>query len=313
MAEELELETPIEVDEQVVDPGVADPTDPAAAKPDEPFLSVNDRTIYKTREDATRGYNEAANRIAQLSGWEKQAKQYGLTDPRQLDAVAKELLELRKEKADAAKQAGIKNAPKIDPADPKAKEAQQVREYMKNLGYVSREDQEEALKELREAVAEMRQSGTQSRELYFQNLEEESRNDLDGMLTAKSIQDDVNKTKATVIGTLIKDWINNSDERVDQWSKGGVSAKALVKEGFEHATKLLGWGQAVVTTKVLKPTDPGYAEAKIKALAANKKGLPAPGTAKDPKTGKFVTPKQKGHINAELHEKAWEMFQNGTE
>jgi len=157
----------------------------------------------------------------------------------------------------------------------------------------------------------MRQSGTQSRELYFQNLEEESRNDLDGMLTAKSIQDDVNKTKATVIGTLIKDWINNSDERVDQWSKGGVSAKALVKEGFEHATKLLGWGQA--PAKVLKPTDPGYAEAKTKALAANKKGLPAPGTAKDPKTGKFVTPRQKGHINAELHEKAWEMFQNGTE
>ena len=314
MSEELELETPIEVDEEVEvqdEPGAEDQTDPGAAKSEEPFLPVNDRTIYKTREDAVRGYNEAANRIAQLSGWEKQAKQYGLTDPRQLDAVAQELLQLRKEKADAAKAAGVKNDSRKVSADPKAREAQQVKEYLQNLGYISKDDQEAALKELRDQIAEMRDSGTQSRELYFQNLDEEARNDLDGMLAAKGIQDDANKTKATIIGTLVKDWINNSDDRVDQWSKGGVSAKNLVKQGVEHAAALLGWGQQTAS-KVLKPTDPGYAAAKAKALAANKKGLPAPGTAKDPKTGKF-TPKQKGHINAALHERAWEMFQNGTE
>jgi len=310
MSDELELETPIEVDEEVVDVPAEDQTDPSVAKEDEPYLAVNDRTTYRTREDAIKGYNEAANRIQQLSGWEKQAKQWGLNDPQQLTAVAQELLALRKEKADAAKQAGIKSTTKAS-TDPKAKEAEQVREYMKNLGYVSKSDQDEALKELREQIAEMRDSGTQSREMYFQNLEEESRGDLDSMLTAKGIQDDASKTKATVIGTLIKDWINNSDERVDQWSKGGVAAKALVKQGFDHATTLLGWGTQAAP-KVLKPTDPGYAAAKAKALAANKKGLPAPGTAKDPKTGKF-TPKQKGHINAALHEKAWEMFQNGEE
>ena len=312
MSDELDvLDTPTtEIDEVVEQDPAGDPTDPVVEKVDEPYLAVNDRTTYKTKDEAIKGYNEAANRIAQLSGWEKQAKIYGLTDPRQLDAVASELLALRQEKADAAKQAGIKTQ-KSSSADPKAKEAEQVREYMRNLGYVSKDDQEAALKELREQIAEMRQSGTQSRELYFQNLEEESRNDLDSMLAAKGIQDDASKTKATVIGTLIKDWVNNSDERVDQWSKGGVSAKALVKEGFEHAAKLLGWGTQTAG-KVLKPTDPGYAAAKAKALAANKKGLPAPGTAKDPKTGKF-TPKQKGHINAELHEKAWEMFQNGSE
>jgi hypothetical protein len=311
MAEELELETPELVDDEVVDPGVEDQTDPEdAAKSEEPFLPVNDRTIYKTREDAIKGYNEAANRIAALSGWEKQAKQWGLSDPQQFTAVAQELLQLRKEKADAAKAAGVKNDTSKGPANPKEKEAQQVREYMKGLGYISKDDQEEALRELRDQIAEMRQSGSQSRELYFQNQEEEARGSLDTMLTEKGIQDDASKTKATIIGTLIKDWINNSDERVDQWSKGGVAAKALVKQGFDHATSLLGWGQAA--PKVLKPTDPGYAAAKAKALAANKKGLPAPGTAKDPKTGKF-TPKQKGHINAALHEKAWEMFQNGEE
>src|SRR5271166_6945943 len=254
MSDELELETPIEVDEEVEVP-TEDPTDPEPAKEDEPYLAVNDRTTYRTREDAIKGYNEAAQRISQLSGWEKQSKVYGLTYPRQRDAVATELLQLRKQVADAAKQAGIKNTTKTS-TDPKAKEAEQVREYMKNLGYVSKSDQDEALKELREQIAEMRDSGTQSREMYFQNLEEESRGDLDGMLTAKGIQDDASKTKATVIGTLIKDWINNSDERVDQWSKGGVAAKALVKQGFDHATTLLGWGTQAAP-KVLKPTDPG--------------------------------------------------------
>src|SRR5271155_617949 len=102
MSDELELETPIEVDEEVEVP-TEDPTDPEPAKEDEPYLAVNDRTTYRTREDAIKGYNEAANRIQQLSGWEKQAKQWGLKDPEQLTAVAQELLQLRKEKADAAK------------------------------------------------------------------------------------------------------------------------------------------------------------------------------------------------------------------
>ena len=64
-----------------------------------------------------------------------------------------------------------------------------------------------------------------------------------------------------------------------------------------------------------KPTDPGYAEAKAKALAQNKK-LPAQGTAKERSgDGRFAktTPKQKGHINSELHEKAWQMIQTGAE
>jgi len=89
----------MEVDEQVtpeVDVDVQDAgADDASAQQETPFLKVNDRVTYKTQEDAVRAYDEAGKRIAQLSGWEKQAKQYGLADPKDLDAVAKELLELR--------------------------------------------------------------------------------------------------------------------------------------------------------------------------------------------------------------------------
>jgi len=303
MSEELDqLDTPVVDVDAAQDPEAgADP----AAKPEEPYLSVNERTVYKTKEDAVKGYNEAASRIAQLSGWEKQAKQYGLSDPAQFKAVADELLALRKEKADAA--AALKNQPaKVDPADPKAKETAQVREYLKNLGYISKEDQDAALKELREQIAEMKQSGTRSEELRFQNQEAEARNDVGTYLSAAGVKDDANGSKLQIIGTLVKDWINNSDERIAQWTQGGISAKNLVKEGTEAMIAALGWKAAPAPAAgQLKPTDPGYAAAKAKAVAANKK-LPTPGTGKEtPKT----PPKQKGHINAELHEKAYKLFQ----
>src|SRR5579871_2479657 len=178
MAEELELQDTPEVDVDVEqDPAAEDQTDPEPAKSEEPFLPVNERTVYKTREDAIRGYNEAASRIAQLSGWEKQAKAYGLSDPRQLDAVAKELLELRQKVADAAKQV---SQPKADPADPKLKESEQVKKYLRENGFIT----EEALRELREQLDEMRQMGTRSEEMRFQNQEAEARNDLNGYLSA---------------------------------------------------------------------------------------------------------------------------------
>jgi hypothetical protein len=305
MSEELDPQVTLEDDadpaaQQDPDGDGGTPTDPA--KPEEPYLSVNERTVYKTKDDAVRGYNEAASRIAQLSGWEKRAKQYGLSTPEQLDAVANELLALRKEKAEAA--AKIASAPKVDANDPKAKETAQVREYLKNLGYISKEDQDSALKELRDQIAELKQSGTQSEELRFQNQEAEARQDLAGYMSAAGIKDDANGTKAQVIGTLVKDWINGSEERIEKWSKGGVHAKALVKEGTETMITALGW-KAAPATGLPKPTDPGYAAAKAKALAANKK-LPAPGTGKGTPS---TPPKQKGHINSALHEKAWKLFQ----
>jgi len=306
MSEELlDDQATLEVDvDPTQDPDGGEGTPDATPKPDEPFLRVNERTVYKTTDDAVRGYNEAASRIAQLSGWEKRAKQYGLSTPEQLDAVANELLALRKEKADAA--AKISAAPKTEPTDPKAKEAEQVKKYLREQGFISKEEQAEALKELRERLDRFEQSGVQSTELRFQNQEAEAREDLNGHLSAAGVKDDANGTKAQVVGTLVKDWINNSDERVEQWSKGGIHAKALVKEGTDLMLQALGWKAAVTPAAgQLKPTDPGYAAAKARAVANNKK-LPAQGTGKGtPQT----PPKQKGHINAALHEKAWKIFQ----
>ncbi|HEY6766641.1 MAG TPA: hypothetical protein VI386_17920 [Candidatus Sulfotelmatobacter sp.] len=298
---EIELETPVDVAGAVQQDPSADGGTPAdAAKPEEPYLSVNERTVYKTKDDAIRGYNEAASRIAQLSGWEKTAKQYGLTDPKNLEAIAKELLESRQKLADAAKQASV---PKVDPADPKAKETEQVRKYLKDLGYISREDQETALKTLQERLDKFEQSGKQSEELRFQNQEAEARNDVGSWLSQAGIKDDATGTKLQVVGTLVRDFINNDEERVAQWTKGGLAARAVVKEAYDYAMKALDWKAPVDPAK--PANDAAYAANKAKAVATNKK-LPAPGTAKE--TATRVVPKQKGAINAELHEKAYKLF-----
>jgi hypothetical protein len=60
------------------------------------FLRVNDRTVYKTQEDAVKGWTEAQQRITSLSEWEKVAKDYGVTDPKAVAELFNELLEARK-------------------------------------------------------------------------------------------------------------------------------------------------------------------------------------------------------------------------
>lgn len=307
MADELDLlETPVGDVEEVVDPETPEETPGGVAKPEEPYLAVNERTVYKTKDEAIRGYNEAASRIAQLSGWEKTAKQYGLTDPREFEAVANELLAARTKLAEAAKQV---SKPAADPKDPKAQEAKQVREYLIANGFISKDEQTAAMKELQDRLDRMEQSGTRSEEARFENQEVEARNEVGTWLTASGIKDDAIGTKLAVVGTLIKDWINNDPERVDRWSRGTASAKILVKEGYDFALKALDWKGTTATPGVagqLKPTDPGYAAAKARALAANKH-LPAPGTAKHGDGTKPVA--KKGGINAALHDRAWAEFQ----
>src|SRR5208282_1574652 len=135
-----------------------------------------------------------------------------------------------------------------------------------------------------------------------------------GYLNADGFKDDGTGMKMSIVGTLIKDWINGSDERVDQWSRGGRSSQALVKEGYGFVMQHLGWKASAATTAAgnLNPTDPGYADAKAQALARGKK-LPTPGTASRNADGKFAkgTPKQKGVINAEMHEAAWQLINQG--
>lgn len=296
---EVDEQVTPEVDVDVQDDGASGNSDDAAASGEQPFLKVNDRTVYKTQADAVRAYDEAGKRIAQLSSWEKEAKQWGLSDPKELNAVAKELLELRKERAEAAKKAEIK--PVTTPAGDPKKEAEkkQVREYLKDLGYISKEDQEAALKELRDKLEALQTNGSQADSVRLQNQVEEGQQTIKGWLSEAKIQDE-DGSKQAQVENFIKRYVNGDEEAVETWNRGGVGAKALLKESYDLAIKSLGFQPTQAGN-----TDAQYAANKAKAVATNKK-LPAPGTAKGAST---VQPKKPTGINTKVHEAAWKIFQ----
>lgn len=289
-------------------------SDDGGDQADEPFLSVNERTVYKTREDALRGFNEAGQRIASLSGWEKAGKEYGIDNPRHLKPLFDELLELRQIKQRMEKEGaeGGQKQPTHSDADASlSKEEKQARDYLRKvlpqIGYVPKEDLMKTVKELQAAVEGLQQQGTQSQETYFRNQEATAREQLNTWLGDAGIEEDADGNKARIVGSVIKDWINSDDELVERWSQGGVEAMKLVREGFDLAMKALGWG-------VAKPgagnAGAKYAADKAKAVAANKK-LPAPGTSGKkpvPDAKRRLASGQIDHIGS-AHERAWKLFQ----
>src|SRR5271157_3674849 len=65
------------------------------------FLEVDERTKYKTAEDAQKAYKEAGERIAQLSSWEKEIGKAYNADPQQVAAALDEYLQMKEAQAQA--------------------------------------------------------------------------------------------------------------------------------------------------------------------------------------------------------------------
>lgn len=298
------LESDVVVDGSQADSGNSgDPN----AQP-EPFLAVNDRTKYATKEDAIKAFDESGKRIAGLSAWEKTAKQYGLGEPKHLETIFNETLELRKVKAEYEALKKMQDTlkavrPTTDPSDPKAKEAQEVKAYLTNLGYTSKEDVDKLVKELRDELGQLKQSGSQAESQRFENQEAEAREKLGSWLSEAKVTDDANGTKQQIVGTLVKTWIEGDDDRLARWNRGGSVAEKLVKEGFDDVMTHLGWKAAVTA----QPNASAAQAANVGRRMANSKTLPAQGTARNGSASNQPAPK-KG-INSDTHNKAWAMLE----
>lgn len=280
-------------------PEVVNPT------PEEPFLVVDDRTVFKTREEAIHASHEAGQRIAQLAPYEKTLGKYGITDPRAVSGLLDELIAFRQAKDAAAK------APKTEPKAEAAtltKEDKEIREYLKKvapeLGFVSKD----ALEALKAELDELKQGSASSQEVRTQSLIEDGESKIGSYLSAAKI-DDADGSRMKVVGTLIKSWIESdpSGELTERFFRGGRSLEAVVKEGYDQAMKTLGWQAPVDTTKPNAAAT--YAQNKGKQVVVNKK-LPAEGSAtKGPAAIKpRQNPGKPDHIR-DLGEKAWEEFQ----
>lgn len=303
-----QLETP-DTDVEVTLEEGSNSTDPA--KPEEPFLSVNDRQSYKTKDDAIRAYDEAGKRIAQLSAWEKRHKEYGIGSPDEAAKLYDELISLRQEKANAAAQAGKKAETPSDSPE-YSKEEQDVIKLLKKLspaakealGYTSKADFEksqEELKALKEWRETQEQARTQDTEVQYQSRIETSEQKVSQWMKDSSIDDPDGMKMKSIVGPLVREYINQDEERIQQWNRGGVSMDKVLKDASDAVIKALGWSGN--SAKPATVSSASAAASKGKQLVSNKT-LPSPGDAK----GKAV-PKKANAPDKDTNDKAWDEFQ----
>jgi len=245
------------------------------------FLVVNDRVKYATREDAIKAYQESGNRIEQLSVWEKELKDYGITDPKVVRQLLNELVQRRNDAEKAEKQAKEaagdgkgKQTTRSDDSDELSKEDQAALKWLQKmaprLGYVPKDELQKTVEELKGQITEL-QAGTQAaQEERRSSLIDSGRQNVSQWLSDDKIADP-DGNKRHVIETLVTAWINQDDERVNKFYQGGSVTKELLKEGYDLAKKSLGWTGA-------QPDATSRAADKGRAIQRNK-SLPKPGTS----------------------------------
>lgn len=282
-----------DVDNQLVDVDVD--SDGTGGNPDgsndsnEDFLVVNERTRFKSQEDAIKSFNEAGSRIAELSQWEKELKErYGVADPQSAGRLLQELIQLREEKAALAKEQK-ESASKQNTAVTRSDEDEVLskedadalkwlRKFAPRLGYVPQaeltktvEDLKAELKTLQDQSA---QSSTRYQEEQRSQLVDSGRESVLSLMAGDRIVDNADGDKIAVIEGLIRDWVNADNSRVERFYAGAASSKALVKEGYDRAVKVLGW-----KTSASSSGSTSYAQSKGAALARNGKRMPQNGVS----------------------------------
>lgn len=275
----------------------------------EPFLAVNERTKYATREDAVKAYDEAGKRISSLSNWEKTGTKWGVSDPKHLEPIFNELMTARKElptlkaELEALKkaQAAIAN-PKPASNDPKAQEAEAVKKYLADLGYTSKEDVSNLIKELKDEISGLKNTGSQYETQRLENQTIEAREQLGTWLSEAQVTDDADGSKREAVEELIAAWINKDDDRVAQWQRGGSGAMKLAKEGFERVITQLGLKPAAA-----QPNASAAQAANVGRKLQNGKTLPAQGTARN--ASAQSQPVAKKGLTSALHNKAWDYME----
>lgn len=278
---------------------------------DEPFLVVNDRQTYKTREEAIRGIQEAGSRIAQLSAWEKNLERYGVKDPQVAAQLFDELIEARTKLAEAEKAAKTSSAqdPSKTQSDDEADLSKEDKAALKwlqkhapRLGFVPKEELQALKKEVEDMKASNSQREESTQEARRQSAIAEGRSAVSTFLAA----DKIDAGKQRVVETLITAWINADDKRVDAFHAGGAIQRDLLKQGYEEAKKDLGLG-----TAQQQQTSTSAAVQKGAALRRNKTlpqaGASGRGSRQNDGVRKDAAGR-KDHIGS-VHDKAWEIAQ----
>lgn len=284
-AENLATQDDLNDGSQVVDDGAAGGGGADDGSNSQPFLQVNERTIYKTPDEAKAGFVEAQKTITTLSGMKAAVEEYvgkGNASPELVKQLLGELVEARKAKAEAAAKA--KGTPSGGDEDPRfeGKSAEEIaaikkadkwfQDQAEKRGYVTKE----SIKELQDKLAAIEAAPEKQLEAANTEAIRTGREWLDKTLADAKIA--LNDGEMKRLTGRIQAYVDGDEETLGRWWSAVRSGyrseqQAIIKEAAEFALPSVKPGAS------FKPV---VATAKTKAQLAARttKPLPQQGTGK---------------------------------
>lgn len=287
------------------------------------FLEVDDRTRYRTAEDAKTGFQEASQRIIELTPWQQIASEYGLTDPQDVAALLDELAELRaRAAAPSAPERGsepTRTAPtqaNIDPNSPEGKQAAALAWLKENgvqAGLVNNDQLSEIAERLEFLTSEAKRVDDErflQRMEYGRNvLTEELKNagywptdpkDTAGIQAAREFS-------AVVLEDALTNWINADDRRVAAFHAGGESLANLIKTGLQRILPTFNVLRNSSSANDAARRNANASRGATRQTAAGAAAVRAAGVGARPAARTTGALKPEDGITPDVHERAWEV------
>lgn len=280
---------------------------------DDYFLTVNDRTRFKSQEDAIKSFNEAGERIKSFTPWEQKVKEYGLKDPADLSSLLEELRERRSKdqstqgrSAAASSGDGAKDPlADLSPADRKAVEWM-IAQGPK-AGFVTKKEYDE----LKASLEELRTGNQQSKDEIFNQRVETGKSQLNSLLDEAGLPTD--PKFYWIVENALTGWIDADDRRVKAFYAGGDQLKALIKQGFDELAPGLEVLSAASIARAGAGKRSGNSGTNTNRVAAGNSSQ-RPNNSRERDTRQQQRRPGKPEFNQDdVDEQGWEVFQRVTQ
>jgi hypothetical protein len=234
-----EFDTQVLQDDPQLDPN--DPggneSDPAGGAPAEPFFQLNDRQVYKTREDLAKSMNEAAKVAASYSEIKKAYKEFGIEpDPKLTRQLLSELVTHRSKATAPAAKANESTAPNAKATvDPKVEEARKW--LTENAGMVTKDQYDALVAKLDELKGGLTAREEESRNALISEGQEAVSGWLKDAKTSDGKPVELNDDERNELEETIAAWLGNGQSptsiaRLERFYKGGNTSIAVIKEAY---------------------------------------------------------------------------------
>lgn len=313
MADDLNLDTQGEGDGSAAGNGAGGAG--ADNSQNQDFLVVNDRTKYRTSEDAIRGWNEAQGKITSFSPIERVLEKFYGKDgikPELIDQHLSQLVKSLEDKKAAEAAEAAKGSSEADTARFAGKSADEIkqikaaeqwfRDQAEKNGYVSKD----SVKKLEEKLAALEAAPDQNYASSQTEMVNHSRQQLQQWLTEGNVQ--LNEAEVQKLANRIQGYVDGDPDNLAAWQsavkRGDAKAcEALVREATEIFLPTVKKGAALVA-KAAGVARAGTTKAAL--VASTRKPLPQGGAGREGNAGRKpgVLPQHRGIRSPELAARA---------